>query len=132
MSVESALATEIKQITEVAALIADRVWPVAAPQTSEKPFVTFRRVPGEVQYTHSGESSLQKAYFQISAVSDLYEIAQDLAKKLRAGLSGKRGSLGDGSVKVNGIFFKDPEDSWNQETGLFVRTQECSINYQVN
>lgn len=132
MSVESALATEIKQIPDVAALIADRVWPVAAPQTSDKPFVTFRRVPGEVQYTHSGESSLQKAYFQISAVADLYETVVDLAKKLRAGLSGKRGALGDGSVKVNGIFFKDPEDSWNQETGLFVRTQECSINYQVS
>jgi len=132
MSLESALATEIQQIPDVTALIVDRVWPVAAPQTSDKPFVTFRRVPGEVQYTHGGESSLQKGYFQISAVADLYETVVDLAKKLRAGLSGKRGVLGDGSVKVNGIFFKDPEDSWNQETGLFVRTQECVVHYQVS
>jgi len=31
---------------------------------------------------------------------------------------------------MHGIFFRDPEDSWNQETGLFVRTQECTIVYR--
>lgn len=129
MSIETALGTEIKNIPAVAAMIADRVWPVAAPQTSAKPFVTYRRVPGEVMYTHEGESKIQKAYFQIAAVADSYETVIKLAEDIRSGLSGKR-SLGDGKVALNGIFFKDPEDAWNQETGLFVRTQDCTITYR--
>lgn len=129
MSLESALASEIKAIAAVAALIGDRVYPVAAPQTSANPFVTYRRVPGEVLYTHEGESSIQKAFFQISAVAQEYETTITLAEAIRAGLSGKT-ALGDGSVRLNGIFFKDPEDSWNQETGLFVRSQDCTITYR--
>ncbi len=129
MSVESALATEIKSILAVTALVADRIYPVAAPQTSAQPFVTYRRVPGEVMYTQDGESKTQKAFFQIAAVADKYEVVIELAAAIRSGLSGKR-SLGDGSVNLNGIFFKDPEDSWNQETGLFVRTQGCTIIYR--
>ncbi len=129
MSIESALAGEIKGISAVSVLVADRIYPVAAPQTSAQPFVTYRRVPGEVIYTHEGESKIQKAFFQISAVADTYEMVIELAAAIRAGLSGKR-SLGDGNVNLNGIFFKDPEDAWNQETGLFVRTQECTITYR--
>ena len=129
MSIETALATEIKSIPAVVTLAADRVWPVAAPQTSAQPFVTYRRVPGEVMYTHEGESKIQKAFFQIAAVADKYEVVIELAAVIRSGLSGKR-SLGDGNVNLNGIFFKDPEDAWNQETGLFVRTQECTITYR--
>jgi len=130
MSLESALASEITQIAAVAALIVERVFPVAAPQGGATPFVTYRRVPGEALYTHSGESSVQKAFFQIAAVAETYEGALDLALAIREGLSGKRG-LGDGSITMNGIFFRDPEDAWNQETGLFVRTQECTIVYRA-
>lgn len=129
MSLESALASEIAAVAAVAALSGNRIYPVAAPQTSANPFVTYRRVPGEVLYTHEGESSIQKAFFQISAVALEYETVIALAEAIRAGLSGKR-SLGDGSVRLNGIFFKDPEDSWNQETGLFVRSQDCTITYR--
>ena len=129
MSLESALASEIKGNPAVNALVAERVWPVAAPQTSAQPFVTYRRVPGEVMYTQDGESKTQKAHIQIAAVAAAYETGIELAAAIRSGLSGKR-SLGDNSVSINGIFFKDPEDSWNQETGLFVRTQECTITYR--
>lgn len=131
MSVESALAVELQDIDAVSALIVDRVYPVAAPQTSAQPFLTYRRVSGVVLYTHEGESSVQKAYFQISAVAETYAAVITLAAAVRAGLSGRRGLLGDSSVKASGIFFRDPEDSWNQETNLFVRTQECAITFQV-
>lgn len=129
MSLESALASEIKAVPAVAALIGDRVYPVAAPQTSANPFVTYRRIPGEVLYTQQGETNIQKASFQISAVAQEYETAIALASAIRSGLSGKR-ALGDGSITLNGIFFNDPEDSWNQETGLFVRSQGCTITYR--
>lgn len=129
MSIESALKGVIQAIPDVAALVVDRIYPVVAPQTTPAPFVTYRRVPGEALYTHSGESSTQKAHFQIAAVAETYEGALDLTQKIRTGLSGKRG-LGDGSTMMNGIFFTDPEDSWNQETGLFVRTQACAITYR--
>jgi len=129
MSIESVLAGEIQKIPEAAALIADRVYPVAAPQSTPPPFVTYRRVPGEVMYTQGGESNAQKAHFQIAAVTETYDGALTLAAAIRTGLSGKRG-LGDGSITMHGIFFRDPEDAWNQETGLFVRTQECTIVYR--
>lgn len=130
MSLESALASEIKAIAAAAALVGDRVYPVAAPQTSASPFVTYRRVPGEVLYTHEGESKIQKAFFQVSAIALEYETVITLAAAIRAGLSGKR-SLGDGVILLNGIFFRDPEDTWNQESGLFVRSQDCTITYRV-
>jgi hypothetical protein len=129
MSVESALAGELQKAAEVAALIANRVYPVVAPQASAVPFVTYRRSPGEVLYTQEGESSVQKAFFQIAAAAETYETAITLAAAIRTGLSGKR-SLGDGHITFNGIFFQDPEDAWNQETGLFVRTQGCTILYR--
>lgn len=119
MSVESELADDIKNDTAIAAIVADRVWPVAAPQNSAHPFVTYRRVPGEVMYTHEGESRIQKAHMQISAVANNYDLVIELADAIRSALSGKQGR-----------FFKDPEDAWNQETGLFVRTQECTITYR--
>jgi hypothetical protein len=122
MSIESELATDIKNIQAVSALVADRVWPVAAPQTSGQPFVTYRRVPGDVLYTHDGESRVQKAYFQIAAVAVTYEGAIELADAVRDGLSGRHGE------KV--FLFRSPEDTWNQETGLFVRNQECTITYR--
>lgn len=129
MSLESALASEIKAIPAAAALIGERVYPVAAPQTSATPFVTYRRAPGEVLYTHQGESSVQRASFQISAVAQEYETVITLADAIRAGLSGKR-TLGDGSIRLTGMFFQEPEDAWNQETGLFVRSQGCMIVYR--
>ncbi len=122
MSIESDLATAIKNIPSVSALVADRVWPVAAPQTSAQPFVTYRRVPGDVLYTHDGESRVQKAYFQIAAVAVTYEGTIELAETVCAGLSGRHGE--------NVFIFRSPEDTWNQETGLFVRTQECTITYR--
>lgn len=129
MSLESALASEIKAVAAVAALIGDRVYPVAAPQTSANPFVTYRRTRGEVLYTQQGETNIQKAFFQISAVAQDYETAIALADAIRSGLSGKR-ALGDGTITINGIFFNDPDDAWNQETGLFVRMQDCTIVYR--
>jgi len=103
MSIESVLAGEIQKIHEAAALIADRVYPVAAPQSTPPPFVTYRRVPGEVMYTQGGESNAQKAHFQIAAVTETYDGALTLAAAIRTGLSGKRG-LGDGSITMHGIF----------------------------
>ena len=113
MSIESDLATAIKNIPSVSALVADRVWPVAAPQTSAQPFVTYRRVTGDVFYTHD---------FQIAAVAVTYEGAIELAEAVRDGLSGRHGE--------NVFIFRSPDDTWNQETGLFVRTQECTITYR--
>lgn len=130
MSLESTLAAEIKNISAVTALVADRIYPVVAPQTNANPLVTYRRVPSEVMYTHEGESRIQKAFFHLAAVADKYEVVIELAAALRAGLSGKRFSLGDGLTQMAPILFKDPEDAWNQETGLFVRTQECTITYR--
>ncbi|MDL1909694.1 DUF3168 domain-containing protein [Chloroflexi bacterium CFX6] len=129
MSLESALASEITELPGVAGLIGDRVYPVAAPQTSASPFITYRRVTGEVQYTHEGESRIQRARFQLSAIADTYETVIELAEAIRSGLSGKR-SLGNGIIQLNGIFFMDPEDTWNRETGLFVRSQDCTITYR--
>jgi hypothetical protein len=127
MSIESALASKIQLIPEVAAIISNRVYPVVAPQNSATPFVIYKRVPEDTQYTQSGESNLQKARFEVSAVCETYEQAIDLAEKLRAGLSGKRGILGDGSA----IFSQGPSDDWNRESGLFVRMIVLRIQYQA-
>ncbi len=119
MSVESDFRQSLIAIPEVSALVSERIYPVVAPQNSSLPFMTYRRVAGGfVQYTHDGESRAQKATFQVSAVSETFDGAIELARSVRIGLSTK------------GIFFKEPEDNWNQETGLFVRTQECTVSYQ--
>jgi hypothetical protein len=131
MTIESALGVALAQIPDVTALIGNRVFPVAAPQTAGRPFVTYKRVPGDVNYTQGGESDLKRATFQVAAVAETYDTVIALAQAIRDGLSGKRGALGDGSVKVSPIFLRDPEDAWNQETGLFVRTQELRILYKV-
>ncbi|MCL1940029.1 MAG: DUF3168 domain-containing protein [Desulfovibrionaceae bacterium] len=81
--IEQAVAAALNASVEIAALAADRVYPVKAPQGSALPAVTYQRTGSSPDYTLQGYGS-ETVTLTLNSLAPTYEEAKELAIAVRA------------------------------------------------
>lgn len=100
--IASALVDRLSDNADVAAMVADRIYPVDAEQRAALPYIVYLLEDEETLMTQDGESALAKATFVIWSVTEEFKVSKRLANRIRVALSGFRGTLGVHTVA--GIF----------------------------
>jgi Protein of unknown function (DUF3168) len=93
----------------IAAAVAERIYPVRAPQGSAVPLVVYRLIGEDSDYHMGGASGLVRQLFQLDTYAAGADAAAELAGALRTRLDGFRGPMAD--VRVQGVFFQTEDDA---------------------
>jgi hypothetical protein len=81
--IEQTVAAALKASAQVAALVADRVYPVKAPHGTTMPAVTYQRTDSSPNYTLQGYGS-ESVTLTLNSLATTYEQAKELAIAVRA------------------------------------------------
>lgn len=113
--IEYALRARALAVAGVSSLIGTRAYPAKLPQNPTLPAITFARVSGPRDYTHSGESGLAEGRVQFDCWATTYKGAKALAAALIAALSGYLGT--SASVEVASVFVIGETDEYTPQEG---------------
>jgi len=132
MRLEEALYAHLSGDADVAALVGDRIYPLLVPQDADLPALAYQRISGVPIYAHDGPPGLARARVQITCLGRSYSEAKDLAARVRAALSGYRGTMGGaGGVEVGAAFIENHRDELAEAFGPApVARLDCLIWYQ--
>ncbi len=83
-SIQERLYNYLRFDAGVAALVGTRVYPVRLPQQPTLPAITYQRVDGIPQYSHSGRSDLVQSRIQVSCWALTYAAVIDLVDAVKA------------------------------------------------
>lgn len=99
--------------SEVATLIGDRLYPVRAPQASDRPHVVWLRTGTSRQQRYCGVDGVVRGDYQFSAYANTEEEAAEIGDVLRRAMQDFAGVMGDVAVKhchLEGDFPLEDED----------------------
>jgi len=131
MKIEQAIRDECYGAAAIAALVIDRIYYVRAPQDVLKPYIVFSKVSAPRDNTHDGPSGLVNARFQFDCYATTYMGAKAIAAAVQSELEGYSGTMGGaGGVLVNGCFYDDEQDNWDEETKFYCVTQDFVMWYR--
>jgi hypothetical protein len=120
MIIETAIQKELSGTAAVSALVSNRIYFVKAPQDVIKPYIVFFKVSAPREHTHDGAAGLVEARFQFDVFATTYIAAKAIAGQIQAILQGYSGTMGGaGGVYVNGCFYDDEQDLWEEDTNLY-------------
>lgn len=116
MSVEEQLVDLLGDDTAVAAVIDDRIFPVALYKQAALPALTYQRVRGSYQYALDGSVAWSQVTVALSAWADNYPDARELAEAVKAVLNPYTAET-PGSIEVGSV--EDGADTWIESMNLF-------------
>lgn len=95
MGLEQDLYTRLTMNAGVKALVATRVYPLAAPQDAAMPNLAYQRISGVPDLAHNGATGIMRARVQITCMASTYAGVKALSDAVEAALHGwKGGSVG--------------------------------------
>jgi len=109
--------------TALAALVADRIYPLVAPEGTARPFIAFAMistVPNETHGAGVGER-LDESIVQFTVVSDDYTGAEDVTNALRAVLENGAQPV-NGSTEISNI-----RETYENDTELYVKQLDANF-----
>lgn len=119
---EEALFALLSADTAIAALVGQRIHPVAAPQDVERPFVVYK-VTGRTPFAPlSGAATLARARVTITCWADDWKPARDTADAISACLDGYDGS---GTVQAGRLVAV--AEGYDSNAGLFGRSLDINL-----
>lgn len=117
MMLEEALYSYLSGHAGLTALVAARIYPVALPQSTTLPAVTFLRVDAPTLQTFCGTAKT-RARVQVSAWGTTHIQALTVAEQVRAALDNYAGLMGGGVycdvTLLSDHSFNDSEPGWYQ------------------
>jgi hypothetical protein len=133
-SPEAFVGTVLTGDPRVAAIIADRVFPVIAPASAAIPFAVWRRQAVSREQSLSGPVGLPTVTLALDMYAETYEAVRDLADACREALDGYGGSLGN-SISVRLVSLLNESDGFIQLAGgdlppVYSVTQTYTILWQ--
>jgi hypothetical protein len=133
-SPEAFVGTVLTGDPRVAAIIADRVFPVIAPASAAIPFAVWRRQAVNREQSLSGPVGLPTVTLALDMYAETYEGVRDLADACREALDGYGGSLGN-SISVRLVSLLNESDGFIQLAGgdlppVYSVTQTYTILWQ--
>ncbi len=87
-NVEAVLYSKLTSFAGVTALVADRVYPLLAPQDITRPFITYQRISSPRIKNLQGASYTAQTRFQIDCYALSYMAARELSGQVRLALDG--------------------------------------------
>lgn len=134
MSIDSALVTLLGSLAGVTSIVGSnpmRVYPVRLMPNSTYPAMTYQRIDGQPQYSHSGYSDLVFARYQLTIWTARYQDGKTLELALKAkpptGINGYRGTVGD--TRIDRIFLIDGRTDYEPDTQTHMRTLDLMLHY---
>lgn len=107
----------------LAALVADRIYPLVAPEGTARPFIAFTMistVPNETHGQMNGER-LDESIVQFTVVSNNYTGAEDVANALRAVLENGPQPT-NGSTEISNL-----RETFEPDTELYVKQLDANF-----
>jgi hypothetical protein len=125
--------TALNATAGLTALVSTRIYFVKAPQDVTNPYVVVSKISGVREHAHEGASGLAHPRFQCSVFATTYKEAKSIAVQIQTALQGHSGTIGGaGGVEVNGIFYDDEVDFWEEEHGLYHIAMDFRIWHNEN
>jgi len=112
----------------VVALIENRIYPQAAPQNAEKPYVTYRIVAAVDSENFEGSDELLMRRYEFTSYAQLYDEARAIVAAVKQSLQAFQGMMG--SCDVDSIQFSDGDagsDSYDDDE----KTHQTTIDFRV-
>lgn len=114
---EAGITTFILANGPLTAIISDRLYPDVLPQSPTLPALVYQVLPATLDYSHDGDSHLDRVRVQFSCWATSPTSAANLRETLRLALSGFSGQMG--TAKVPAVFIEDQGGGQDEATGLF-------------
>ena len=117
--------------SDVAALVADRVFPAPAPQNAVMPLITLQRVSADREYALEGRVGMTGALVQVDCWADApeyagsYGIAKQVAEVVRLKLEGFMGYMG--VLRIYEVTIASESDMFE----TMDRTRRVSADYRI-
>lgn len=105
MRPEEALRRLLLASAEMTALVGTRIYPIRAPQTAPKPYVTFNEISADHQEHMRGSSGCVSCRVQFDIIAETYAAVKAIGDRMRLTLQGYSGTVaheGD-SCKIQSI-----------------------------
>ena len=104
------------------------VFPLVLPPSVTLPACSFRRVSGVPEYTHNGDSLLERIRWQFDIWAATYGEACQQADTLRATWSGYSGQVYETpEIHISGAFILGRRDLYEPETKSYRVTVDVSM-----
>lgn len=98
ISIGKHIYARLMELEPLRALIGTRLYPVAADQGTEMPYVTYHRTALATEYTNDG-AGVDTVSVSFRIVAGGYQAATDIAEEIRATLEGVRAAYGEFEVR---------------------------------
>lgn len=121
MLAEQALYELLRAHTGVTAIVADRIYPLRLPDEVILPAIAYRKISCTRTASHSGNSKLASARFQIDCYSEDYLSAKQLAYAVIEALHGHKDAV------LQAVFAENESDGFDSGDVLFRAGVEAAI-----
>lgn len=127
--VADAIRYRLSDYSPLAALVAARIYPEAAPQGATKPYVRYRVLSATQTETFGGTINPSRALIQIGTVARTYTSAQAVGAQIQNALERWSGtSLG---VVIQHVFTDTEWDvDWDEELEAHTKEQDFIVWYE--
>lgn len=87
MTIETTLYAAINDDAAVTALVADRIYPLVAPDSAAVPYVTYQVIAGESHNKLVGAPDTERKVIQVNCISNTYANAKAVAEAIKAAIN---------------------------------------------
>lgn len=118
--------------TNIASLVAARVFPVVMPQGTKLASVVYTRVSGAGDYHMQGRSGYVRPRIQVAGWAPKADEAVNLANAVKDRLDGFTGVMGSGlgQVRVQGVFQSDEREMYDDFVQMFGVLRDFFVHHE--
>lgn len=129
MGILTGIAAYHNATSALTALVANRAYPITAPQNPTYPYYTFQRVSTPMRIgSHSGDQRTEQVRYQFTVNAKTAMNADTIVAALKTAFLGYRGLMGD--VYVNGVTLANDLDDYDPTTGIYRRLVDMMLWYR--
>ena len=122
MSIEAAIYTRLTEELDIDS------FPLTLPPSVTLPACTYQRISTVPEYTHDGDSLLERLRFQFDVWAETYAEACQQADTLRAAWSGYSGQVYETpAIYISAAFILSRRDLYEPETQSYRATTDVSM-----
>lgn len=115
--IEEGLKAYLGTVAGVTTLVSTRIYPMHLPQVPTLSALTYTRIFGAKELSHSGPSGLAQTQFQIDCWASSYSGAKALSEQVRIALDGYSGVMGTSTVCA--VEWMDDMDDFDEESDCY-------------
>lgn len=117
MEIGEALYSYLSSHSGLSSLVSTRIYPLALPQGTVLPAITYQRVTSERYHALQQDSSLTNHTFQFSIFGTKYSDVESVSEQLRSALQNYSGTMGGvAGINVQAVLIGNEIDGYDDKT----------------